>query len=113
MATATQIVSGSDSSGERFAGSAGKLTGSLPEILASPVNLGPPGLPFAEVVATEAAYYRSWGTSVGYWLARYLDDAVQLIRYTKATNPADYGDRIDALDRFRDERLRQERGGPC
>lgn len=70
-----------------------------------------PALPFGEWLSVQAAWYRSQGTPAALWLARSIDDAAQMVRYTKALTPDEHDDRLDALERFRDERLRAEGSG--
>jgi hypothetical protein len=52
-----------------------------------------------EVVQHEAEGYRAWGTELGDFLARQMDQLASLIRFTSASNPSDFDDRIEVYER--------------
>jgi len=58
-----------------------------------------------ETVEHEAAKYRAWGTEMGDFFAAHLEREAQLIRWTSASNPTDFDDRIETYDRDLRERL--------
>lgn len=53
---------------------------------------------FVEVIDHEALGYRAWGTPAGDFLAQQMERLAQLIRWTRATTPAEYTDRIDVAE---------------
>ena len=63
----------------------------------APANGQPISL--VEIVEHEALGYRAWGTPEGDFLARQMDRLSQLIRWTEASNPDDFDDRMELYDR--------------
>ncbi len=57
-----------------------------------------PRLTFAELIDHEALGYRAWGTPVGDFLARHMDELAQLVRWTHATTPDEHDSRKEAWD---------------
>src|SRR5207245_1565843 len=51
-----------------------------------------------ELAELQATFYRSWGNAAGEMLARAMDELALKIRMTDATTPAEFADRVDALD---------------
>jgi hypothetical protein len=73
--------------------------------LSGPDNSTPMSL--AEIVDHEALGYMAWGTPEGDFLARQMQRLGQLIRWTSASNPADFEDRLEVYDReLRDRHYR-------
>jgi len=57
-----------------------------------------PRLTFPELIDHEALGYRAWGTPVGDFLARHMDELAQLVRWTQATTPDEHDSRKEAWD---------------
>jgi hypothetical protein len=63
-----------------------------------------PRFTFVELIEQEALGYRAWGTPVGDFLARRMEDLSQLVRWTQATTPEEHEDRMEAWDgKIRDQ----------
>jgi hypothetical protein len=60
-----------------------------------PDDAAGPRFTFAELIDQEALGYRAWGTAVGDFLARCLEDQAQLVRWTEATTPEDLEARLE------------------
>jgi hypothetical protein len=63
-----------------------------------------PSLPFPELVAVQAAFFRSKGTPFFDWLAREVDDLAALARSLNATSPETFDDRRAQQERWLRER---------
>ncbi len=61
----------------------------------------------AEIVDHEALGYRAWGTQAGDFLAHQMERLAQLIRWTSASNPVDFEDRMETSERELRDRLYQ------
>ncbi len=66
------------------------------EIFASDVNGEP--MTLVESVDHEALAYRAWGTPIGEFLAEQMERVAFLVRFTGATTPREYADRVEVLE---------------
>jgi hypothetical protein len=57
-----------------------------------------PRLTLPQMIDREARGYLAWGTPVGDFLARKLDELSQLVRWTQATTPDEHDARMDVWD---------------
>jgi hypothetical protein len=57
-----------------------------------------PRFTFPELVEREAKGYRAWGTEIGDFLARHLEQLAQLIRWSQAPGPDEFEARLEAWD---------------
>jgi hypothetical protein len=55
-------------------------------------------LTLVELVEHEARGYRAWGTSEGDFLGRQLERLAQLVRFTGATTPEEFDERLEVLE---------------
>ncbi len=71
------------------------------EVFASDVDdepaIGDP-MSLAETLDREALAYRGWNTPIGDFLADQMDRVAYLVRFTGATTPREYADRLEVLD---------------
>jgi hypothetical protein len=67
----------------------------------APVSVPSNGQPMTlvEIVEHEAMGYRAWHNPEGDFLASQMERLAQLIRWTGATTPEDYEDRMEIYDR--------------
>ena len=63
-----------------------------------PEDAGDPRFTFAELIENEAMAYRAWGTGVGDFLARQMEELGQMTRWTLATTPEEYEARKELWD---------------
>ena len=64
-----------------------------------PVPANGQPMTLVEIVEHEAMGYRAWETKEGDFLASQMERLSQLIRWTGATKPEDYEDRMEIYDR--------------
>jgi hypothetical protein len=67
-----------------------------------------PRLPFAELIETHAAYFRSLGTPVGDWLSGQLEELADMARTLRANSPDTYDARLEVLEADRVEMIRAQ-----
>jgi hypothetical protein len=99
---ANTILSESAPVGERFAPGDDLL--SRPDVLASPVNLGPPIASPADQVADQAAWFRSWETDLGYLIAAHIDALAAEMRSLGGRTVLEFIDRREAMVTWAAER---------
>lgn len=62
-----------------------------------------PRFSLAELIDQQAMGYKAWGTGVGDFLARHMEELASMVRWTKAATPEEHEARIEVYD----EELRQ------
>jgi len=70
-----------------------------------PVPMNGQPITMFEVVEHETAGYRAWSNAMGDFLASQMDRLAQLIRWTSASNPAEFDDRMEIYERELRDRL--------